>query len=126
MQGKLGIGEAKLACMVKDYYTVNRRFSEDISFWLKENTQVAVSWNLLIDILESPFVNVKGLANKLREILISLPSSVWQLIHSDNQPEAIVEESEQSDQNMEASVAQLSSSLSIEGECISANMLDLL
>ena len=48
------------------------------------------------------------------------------MIHSDNQPEAIVEESEQSDQNMEASVAQLSSSVSIEGKCISANMLDLL
>ena len=64
---QLGISEAKLGQIEADYHTVDRRFSEVISFWLKENTQVAVSWNSLIDILESPFVNEKGLANKLRE-----------------------------------------------------------
>ena len=64
---QLGINEAKLRQIEADSRTVSRCFSEVISFWLNGNTQVAVSWNSLIDILESPFVNEKGLANKLRE-----------------------------------------------------------
>ena len=64
---QLGISESKLRQIESNHRTVERCFSEMISFWLNENTQVAVSWNSLVDILESPFVNEKGLANKLRE-----------------------------------------------------------
>jgi hypothetical protein len=42
-------------------------FTEVISFWLNGNTQVAVSWKSIIDVLESQFVGEKGLANQLRE-----------------------------------------------------------
>ena len=42
-------------------------FSEVISFWLNGKTQVTVSWKSIINILESPFVDEKGLAKKIRE-----------------------------------------------------------
>ena len=64
---QLGLSESKLRQIESNHRTVERCFSEVISFWLNGNTQVAVSWNSLIDILESPFVNEKGLADKLRE-----------------------------------------------------------
>ena len=64
---QLGLSETKLHQIESDYPTVGRCFSEVISFWLKENTEVAVSWKSLVEVLESPFVDEKGLAKKLRE-----------------------------------------------------------
>ena len=64
---QLGISESKLRQIESNHYTVEICFSEMIGFWLNGNTQVPVTWNSLIDILESPFINEKGLANKLRE-----------------------------------------------------------
>ena len=64
---RLGVSEAKLRQIEANYHTVERCFSEMISFWLNGNTRVAVSWRSLIDALESQFVNEKGLANQLRE-----------------------------------------------------------
>ena len=64
---QLGLSESKLCQIESNYHDVERCFLEVISFWLNGNTQVAVSWNSLIDVLESPFVNEKGLADKLRE-----------------------------------------------------------
>ena len=64
---RLGVSEAKLRQIEANYHTVERCFSEMISFWLNGNTRVAVSWKSLIDALESQFVNERGLANQLRE-----------------------------------------------------------
>ena len=64
---QLGISEANLHQIEADYRTVDRRFSEMISFWLSGNTQVAVTWKSLVEVLESRFVNKKGLAKKIRE-----------------------------------------------------------
>ena len=64
---QLGLSEAKLRQIEADYHSVGRCFSEVISFWLNGNTEVAVSWKLLVEVLESPFVDEKGLAKKLRE-----------------------------------------------------------
>ena len=64
---QLGLSEAKLRQIEADHRTVDRCFSEVISFWLNRNTEVAVSWKSLVEILESPFVDEKGLAKKLRE-----------------------------------------------------------
>ena len=64
---QLGVSEAKLHQIEANYRTVERCFSEMISFCLNGNTRVAVSWKSLIDALESQFVNEKGLANQLRE-----------------------------------------------------------
>ena len=64
---QLGIDETKLNQIEADYRSVDRYFSEVINFWLKGNTQVAVTWKSLVEILETPFVNEKGLAKRLRE-----------------------------------------------------------
>ena len=64
---QLGVGESKLRQIRADNNTVHMCFTEVISFWLNGNTQVAVSWESIIDVLESHFVNEKGLANQLRE-----------------------------------------------------------
>ena len=64
---QLGVSESKLRQIESDYHTLDRRFSEMISFWLNGNTQVPVSWMSLVEVLESRFVSEKGLANQLRE-----------------------------------------------------------
>ena len=64
---QLGINESKLRQIESDYHTLDRRFSEMISFWLNGNTQVPVTWMSLVQVLESRFVSEKGLANQLRE-----------------------------------------------------------
>ena len=64
---QLGINEAKLHEIETNYRLTDRCFSEVISFWLRKNTQVAVTWKSLVEVLESPFVNEKGLARRLRE-----------------------------------------------------------
>jgi hypothetical protein len=64
---QLGVSESKLHQIETDYHTLDRRFSEMISFWLNGNTQAAVAWMSLVQVLESHFVNEKGLANQLRE-----------------------------------------------------------
>ena len=64
---QLGVSESKLRQIEADHTTVGRRFSEVISFWLKGNTQVAMNWESLVIVLESSFVDEKGLAKKLRE-----------------------------------------------------------
>ena len=64
---QLGVSESKLRQIEADYHTLDRRFSEMISFWLNGNTQVPVSWTSLVQVLESRFVNEKGLANQIRE-----------------------------------------------------------
>ena len=64
---QLGVGESKLRQIRADNHIMHMCFTEVISFWFNGNTQVAVSWESIIDILESHFVNEKGLANQLRE-----------------------------------------------------------
>ena len=64
---QLGLDETKLNQIEADHRNVDRRFSEVISFWLNKNTQGPVSWRSLVEVLESPFVNEKGLARRLRE-----------------------------------------------------------
>ena len=66
---QLGVSESKLRQIEADYHTLDRRFSEMISFWLNGNTKVAVTWRSLVEVLDSCFVNEKGLANQLREKL---------------------------------------------------------
>ena len=67
---QLGLNESKLRQIGADYHTVDMRFTEVISFWLNGNTPVPVSWKSLVEILEQPFVGEKGLAMRLREIII--------------------------------------------------------
>ena len=64
---QLGINPAKLQEIEINYRTADRCFSEVISFWLNGNTPVPVSWISLVEALESPFVNEKGLAGRLKE-----------------------------------------------------------
>ena len=64
---QLGIDPAKLQEIEINYRTADRCFSEVISFWLKGNTPVPVSWLSLVDVLQSPFVSEKGLAGRLSE-----------------------------------------------------------
>ena len=64
---QLGIDPAKLEEIEYNYQTADRRFSEVINFWLRGNTRVAMSWESLVEVLESPSVDEKGLAMRLRE-----------------------------------------------------------
>ena len=64
---QLGVSESKLREIEADHHTAQRRFSMVISFWIRGNTHVPVTWKLLIQVLESSFVNEQGLANELRE-----------------------------------------------------------
>ena len=64
---QLGISGAKLREIETNYLTANRCFSEVINFWIEGNTQVAVTWKLLVEVLESSFVDEKGLARRLRQ-----------------------------------------------------------
>ena len=64
---QLGLSETKLHQIESDHRTADRCFSEVIIFWLKGNTQVAVTWKSLVEVLESSFVNERGLAKRLRE-----------------------------------------------------------
>ena len=64
---QLGLSESKLRQIGADYHTVDMCFAEVISFWLNGNTTVAMSWKSLVEVLESPFVDEKGLAKRLRE-----------------------------------------------------------
>ena len=77
---QLGVSEGKLHQIEADYRITERCFSEMIIFWIKGNTHVPVTWKSLIQVLESSFVNERGLAVKLREkcgmeILESSPST---------------------------------------------------
>ena len=64
---QLGIDPAKLQEIETNYRTADRCFSEVINFWLKGNTAVPTSWISLVDLLDTPFVNEKGLARRLRD-----------------------------------------------------------
>lgn len=64
---QLDLSVAKLHEIEIDYHFMHRRFAEVINFWLKGNTLIPVTWESLIDALESPPVNERGLAKKLRE-----------------------------------------------------------
>jgi hypothetical protein len=64
---QLRVDQAKIGEIEINHPTADRRFSEVIKIWLGGNTPVAVSWESLVEVLESPFVGEKGLAMKLRE-----------------------------------------------------------
>ena len=66
---QLDLSDTKLHEIEADYHFMHRRFSEVINFWLKGNTLIPVTWESLIDALESPPVNERGLAKELREKL---------------------------------------------------------
>ena len=65
----MDLSDTKLHEIEADYHFTNRRFSEVINFWLKGNTLIPVTWESLIDTLESPPINERGLAKELREKL---------------------------------------------------------
>ena len=64
---QLGLSETKLHQIESNHRTADRCFSEVVIFWLKGNTQVAVTWKSLVEVLESSFINERGLAKRLRE-----------------------------------------------------------
>ena len=85
---QLGLSEAKLHQIEFDHRTADRCFSEVIIFWLKGNTQVAMIWKSLVEVLESSFVNERGLAMRLREKLagemeaVGKAASIGQLVYT--------------------------------------------
>ena len=85
---QLGLSETKLHQIESDHRTADRCFSEVIIFWLKGNTQVAVTWKSLVDVLDSSFVNERGLAKRLKEKLtgeleaVGRAASIGQLVYT--------------------------------------------
>jgi hypothetical protein len=64
---QLRVDQAKIEEIENNYPTTDRRFSEVIKIWLRGNTPVTMSWESLVEVLESPFVGEEGLARRLRE-----------------------------------------------------------
>ena len=62
---QLGVSEAKLHQIEADHDTANRCLSEVIIFWLNGNTNISVTWDSLIEALESSIVGEQGLAKRL-------------------------------------------------------------
>ena len=89
---QLGINDVKLEEIENNYQRADRRFFEVINFWLWGNTPVAVSWESLVEVLESPFVNEKGLARRLREkggMIVSETAGIPGATESGVQPQEI-------------------------------------
>jgi hypothetical protein len=89
---QLGLSEFKLRQIRADCHTVHMCFTEVISFWLNGNTKVAVSWESLVEVLESSFVDEKGLASSLREkgeTIVSETVGVPGATESGGQPQEI-------------------------------------
>ena len=94
---QLGVNPAKLEEIETNYQKADRRFSEVIKFWLRRNirSRVAVSWESLVEVLESPFVDEEGLAMRLREkggMIVSETAGVPGAAESEVQPQEINEE----------------------------------
>ena len=85
---QLGIPEHQLNEFESNYSEARRRFSEVISYWLKNSK--AVSWDSLITTLESQAVNEKKLASELREKYLPSLSAKSQgtvyITHTDKLP----------------------------------------
>ena len=89
---QLGIILAKLNEFKHDHQTADRCFAEVIDFWLNGNTQVPRSWESLVEVLESPSVDEKGLARRLREkggMIISETAGIPGATESGVQPQEI-------------------------------------
>ena len=91
---QLGVSEHKLEEIETNYQKADRRFSEVIKFWLRGNTRsrVAVSWESLVEVLESSFVDEEGLAMRLRErggMIVSETVGVPGTTESEVQPQEV-------------------------------------
>jgi hypothetical protein len=89
---QLRVDQAKIEEIENNYPTTDRRFSEVIKIWLRGNTPVAISWESLVEVLESPFVGEKGLARRLREkgeMIVSKTVGVPGATESGGQPQEI-------------------------------------
>ena len=64
---QLDLSDTELHEIEANYHFTNRQFSAVINFWLRGNTLIPMTWESLIKALESPPVNERGLAKKLRE-----------------------------------------------------------
>lgn len=64
---QLGIHPSKLQTFELDYRNCGRKFSETLVFWLGGNTDISVTWESIVNALNSPSVNEKGLALKVRD-----------------------------------------------------------
>ena len=89
---QLGVDDTELEKIEKEYQEIDRRFSEVIKFWLRGNTSAAVSWKSLVEVLETPFVNEKGLAKTLREkggMIVSEAAGLPGATKSEVQPQEV-------------------------------------
>jgi hypothetical protein len=89
---QLRVDQSKIEEIEVNHPTADRRFSEVIKIWLRGNTSVPVSWESLVEVLESPFVGEKGLARRLREkrgMIVSETVGVPGATESGGQPQEI-------------------------------------
>ena len=89
---QLGVNDTKLEEIEYNYQTIDRRFIEVIKLWLRGNTPAAVSWEALVKVLESPLVDEKALAMKLREkggMIVSETAGIPGATKSGVQPQEI-------------------------------------
>ena len=63
---QLGITTDKLDTFQEDRNTTTRCFLATLKYWVDGNTDVPVSWESIIKVLNGPFVNEPALANYLQ------------------------------------------------------------
>ena len=64
---QLGIEGSKLKTFECDYPSTSRRMIETVSYWFGMNTNVPVSWESVITVLNDPLVDESGLAKQIQE-----------------------------------------------------------
>ena len=63
---QLGITKDKLDTFNEDHGKVARCFLATLNYWVDGNTDVPVSWESIIKVLNDPFVNEPAMSNRLR------------------------------------------------------------
>ena len=64
---QLDIEGSKLKTFECDYPSTSRRMIETLNYWFGRNTNVPVSWEFVITVLNDPLVDESGLAKQIQE-----------------------------------------------------------
>ena len=64
---QLGIKRNKLETFERDHPSTSRCLMATVSYWLDGNTNIPVSWESVVTILNDPFVDESGIAKQIQE-----------------------------------------------------------
>ena len=80
---QLGIKGSKLKTFEENYSSTYRCLIETVSYWLDGNTNVPVSWESVVTVLNNPSVDESGIAKQIQEKYCSKKGIIlWPHIYS--------------------------------------------